>query len=68
MSVYDVRKRIDAMTERDRQIWNLASRAVNEMGFACQLAEQGAVNSQCKREEKSAAAMHELFELLAPAL
>jgi hypothetical protein len=66
VSVYEWKQRIDAMTERDRTIWNLAHKAVNEMGFACQLAAQGAENSQIKRERASDAAMSELFELLAP--
>lgn len=65
MTYLDWRKRFEAMAPRDRNIWNLAHKAVNEMGFACQMAEQGAVNSQCKREEASRKAMDELFELLA---
>lgn len=68
MSAYDFKKRLDAMTARDRQIWDLAHKAVNAMGFACQMAGQGAENSQCKYEEQSAEAERQLFELLAPKL
>lgn len=60
----DCRKRLAAMPPENRRIWDLATRAVNEMGFAAQLAAQGAENSQINREEASDKAMRELFDLL----
>lgn len=68
MSVYDFQKRLNLMTSRDREIWDLASKAVNAMGFACQMAGQQAENSQLRYEEQSSEAMAKLFELLAPQL
>lgn len=67
MTYYDWKKRYDALADRDRKIYDLARRAVNEMGFAAQYAAQGAERSQIKREENSNQAMKELWELLAGA-
>lgn len=59
------REKLAKLSPRNRQIWGLATRAVNEMGFACQLAAQGAENSQIKREQASDKAMEDLLNLLA---
>jgi hypothetical protein len=67
MSAQEWRRRFEALSERDQKIYKLASSACNSMGFACQMAAQGADNSQCKYEEKAEVSMRELFELLATA-
>jgi hypothetical protein len=60
------RERLAGMSPDNRKIWDLAKKAVNAMGFASQMAAQGAENSQIKYETQADEAMNELFELLAP--
>lgn len=64
MSYYTYKQQLEAMSERDRKIWELHQRSVNAMGFAAQAAGQGNENSQCRYEDKSAAADQALWELL----
>ena len=64
MSYYEYKKQVDALSERDRKIWDLHRKATNALAFAEQMAAQEAVNSQCKYEKQADDATEKLFQLL----
>lgn len=62
VSTTDWVKKYDALSERDKKIWDLARNATNALGFALQDA-----NSErlvLKYENEAEETMHALFELL----
>ena len=58
------KKKLEALSPRDRQIWKLHRKATNAAGFATQMAAQGADHLQCRYEEAADRATAELWELL----
>jgi hypothetical protein len=67
MTAYtDWKRRWDALSDRDRQIYNLARKATNALGFALQNAHNDA--AVIRYEKQSDAALGELFELLSPSV
>lgn len=62
MTYWDWKKQYEALSERDRKIYDLARKATNALGFAIQNAHSD--NLICKYEEQSDAAMKELWALL----
>lgn len=64
MSYWEAKRKLEALPPRDRQIWELHQKASNAAGFATQMAEQGAHNSQCKYERAADEATASLWTLL----
>jgi hypothetical protein len=62
VSAHEWNQKFNALPDREKQIWRLASKATNALGFALQNTHSDRI--VMKYEEQSDAAMHELFELL----
>lgn len=62
MAYYAWKAKYDALSARERKIYDLARQAVNAMGFALQNMHRDGIVE--KYERKSEAAMDELFEVL----
>lgn len=59
---YDYKQRYDALSERDRKIWDLHRKSTNALGFALQ--NTHSENIQIRYERQSDAADMALWDLL----